>query len=340
VRRDYLSIVEAAYSPAPSDFDWVEQVATAAWPSLDLGLGLNVYTYDARDPGDFRVPACASRGVTPMDRSAIEALVRAGSPDLIRMAYTPGPPMFHSQLAPALHEAGASDAMAPHDLMATYGFRDVLAVRGCDLSMRGCLLTCNSVSKGRISNARLRLLGCLSAHLASGWRLRQVRASTPTLSDLEGADAVLDARGRLLHAQTSDAKTHRGGIEAECDRRLCALGPLRRLDQDAAVAAWRAMLYGEWTLVNHVDIDGKRFFLAVRNRPRVGALGGLTVRQSQVARYAACGMSLKSISYELGLSAASVQEHLKTALRKLRLKDRSELAAFVRAHADETERSA
>jgi DNA-binding NarL/FixJ family response regulator len=112
-------------------------------------------------------------------------------------------------------------------------------------------------------------------------------------------------------------------------RRSLARGQLRRADQDQAIAAWDALVRGEWTLVDHSDVDGKRFVLARKNQPAVGDPGALTLRERQVATYAALGHSNKHICYELGLSPAVVSRHLRQALRKLRLRDRTELVALL-----------
>jgi DNA-binding NarL/FixJ family response regulator len=87
------------------------------------------------------------------------------------------------------------------------------------------------------------------------------------------------------------------------------------------------MVHGEWTLVDHADTDGKRFLLAKRNLPGVRDLAALTKRERQVASYAACGLSLKQIGYELGLSVSTVSAQLKSGLRKLRLTSRTDLVA-------------
>jgi DNA-binding CsgD family transcriptional regulator len=327
MKRDYVSIIEAIYAPAESEQAWVGAVAEAAAPCLDFGLGLNVYTYDARNLSDFRVVACASQGNTPMDGAAIEALVRSASPELIRMAYLPGPPMYFTQLEPELAAQGVTDIAEARARMAERGLRDVLALRGCDLSMQGCLLTTSPTASTPRNKAQTQLLACLSAHLTSGWRLQHGRGAADDASS--AADAILDHSGRLLDARAEDAKAERSTLTRECRKRFRALGELRSLDQAAAVALWRAMVQGEWTLVDRFDSDGKHMVLAVRNRPGLSQFGVLTLRESQVARYASCGLSLKAICYELGLSSPSVHEHLKSALRKLRLKSRAELVAVL-----------
>ncbi|MBI5481662.1 MAG: helix-turn-helix transcriptional regulator [Deltaproteobacteria bacterium] len=91
------------------------------------------------------------------------------------------------------------------------------------------------------------------------------------------------------------------------------------------VAAWRALVAGRWSLVDHFDHDGRRFLVARRNDPRVRAPVALTLRERQVAGYACLGHSNKLIAYELGLSPTTIATHLERAARKLGVASRPEL---------------
>jgi DNA-binding CsgD family transcriptional regulator len=102
-------------------------------------------------------------------------------------------------------------------------------------------------------------------------------------------------------------------------------------DDDMLLFQWGTYDWGAGPQFEFDDTDGKRFVLARRNRPGVRDLGALTVRERQVATYAACGFSLKHVGYALGLSVPTVSQHLKAALRKLRLASRAELVATLGA---------
>jgi DNA-binding NarL/FixJ family response regulator len=94
-------------------------------------------------------------------------------------------------------------------------------------------------------------------------------------------------------------------------------GELRRSDPAEAVAAWRALVAGRWSLVDHFDHDGRHYLLARRNDPDARALGALTLRERQVVGYACLGHPNKLIAYEMGLSASSIATYLARAAEKV-----------------------
>jgi DNA-binding NarL/FixJ family response regulator len=104
-----------------------------------------------------------------------------------------------------------------------------------------------------------------------------------------------------------------------------ARGKLRRSDPDAALALWRGLLEGRWSLVERFDTDGRRFVVAHRNEAATRGLRALSVRERQVASYAALAHTNKLIAYELGIALGSVSVHLRSALAKLGVKSRVEL---------------
>jgi DNA-binding CsgD family transcriptional regulator len=326
--NDLLRVVEAAYEPAASERDWLEGVAHAALPCLDRGLGLNAYTYDARNPADFRILACVGVGGTPVGQAEIEAVVRACSPETTQKYYEPGPPATMNDLFPAVAEGNPSDVPRLVQNVARYGIADVIGVRGGDPSGRGCIITVPCPTKLRLSPALRRTLAQLGAHLAAGWRLQG-----PNRPE-DSADAVLDDAGRVLEARRSEAAGEAQALGRFVKWRALARGALRKEDAEEALAIWKALVRGEWSLVDHVDTDGKRLVLARRNRPGVRDLAALTVREQQVAAYAALGHSHKLISYELGIGTSTVAEHLSAALRKLGLSDRLQLVQLFGARDD------
>ena len=101
---------------------------------------------------------------------------------------------------------------------------------------------------------------------------------------------------------------------------------MRRLAPEEAVDRWNALVDGRWTLIDHVERDGKRLVLAHRNEAP-STFGSLGPREAQVATLAALGHSDKYIGYELGIRRSTVATHLARALRKLRLAHREELVS-------------
>ncbi|HJK99710.1 MAG TPA: LuxR C-terminal-related transcriptional regulator [Polyangiaceae bacterium LLY-WYZ-14_1] len=102
-----------------------------------------------------------------------------------------------------------------------------------------------------------------------------------------------------------------------------------RADAERAVAAWRALVEGRWSLLDHFDSDGRRYLVARENEPATRTIRTLTPRERQVALYAAHGHSNKLIGYELGLSEGTVKAHLARAMGKLGFESRSRLASLL-----------
>jgi DNA-binding NarL/FixJ family response regulator len=92
-----------------------------------------------------------------------------------------------------------------------------------------------------------------------------------------------------------------------------------------AAAIWEAVLDGAWSLVEQVDSDGYRCFLARRNALEAPATPALSERERQIVAHASLGHSNKHIAYELGLCSSTVAAQLTSAARKLGVSSREAL---------------
>jgi DNA-binding CsgD family transcriptional regulator len=102
------------------------------------------------------------------------------------------------------------------------------------------------------------------------------------------------------------------------------------MDPTRATELWQALAAGDWTIVDHIDRDERRFLLARENAPHVGAAHALTAREREVVEHASTGRSDKDIAWRLGVSASTVSTHLSQAARKLGVHSRS---AVIHTHA-------
>ena len=101
-----------------------------------------------------------------------------------------------------------------------------------------------------------------------------------------------------------------------------------RRDVELATRRWRPLVESSWTLLDEIDRDGRRFVLAVDNRPPTLPPGGaLSEREHQVLTHALLGHTNKVIAYELGLSDSTVRVLLHRACRKLGVSNRAEAVA-------------
>ena len=133
-------------------------------------------------------------------------------------------------------------------------------------------------------------------------------------------DAVGQAQERTATRKLRDAAV-------AVDR---ARGKMRDTDPEKALAIWKALVRGRWSMVDWFDSDGRRFVLALPNSPQVNDPRGLTERESQVVAYAVLGQTNKMIGYRLGLSKSRVSMLLRSAMRKLGVQTRSQLVIKMR----------
>ena len=114
-----------------------------------------------------------------------------------------------------------------------------------------------------------------------------------------------------------------------------ARAPGLRPEREQAARIWRAVVAGEWSLLDHFDAGGRRFVVARNDSERAHhTLEVLTPGERRVVAYAAKGYTNKLIGYELRLSASAVGMRIARAARRLAVRSRVELiAAYRRAQA-------
>jgi DNA-binding CsgD family transcriptional regulator len=200
---------------------------------------------------------------------------------------------------------------------------DAIAIVGGDPSGSGVVLHANTPSQTRMSVRDRAIWVRVAAHLAAGYRLvREPRAEV---------DAVIAPNGRVVHAEERAATAAQRASLGEQTRAIDrARGRMRRADPDEALAIWRGLVDGEWSLVDHIDSDGKRYVHAKRNAPEVRPWSDLTPGERQVLAYAAEGQPHKVIAYELGIGVSAVSTRMRRAARKVGAASRIELVTAYR----------
>ena len=214
----------------------------------------------------------------------------------------------------------------PHETMSEYGLKDMLAVVAHDPSGIAVVLCAPSERPlQRVEDRELEGWCMLRAHLLAGLRLQHV------LGGPSDPDAVIDASGRIVHAERAargrrarDALRQRA---LEIDRTRSAAG---RRDPARALATWTGLIDGTWSLVDAFDSDGRRYFVARRNDPRLTGPRPLSERERQVLAFAALGYSNKQIAYTLGLAPSTISSHLQSAMHRVGARDIASVAAIFR----------
>jgi len=326
VRPDLLGVVECAYDLRGSEMEWLRRVAERVRPFFDHGLGMMAGTFSLPRPGAFRLGRTAFSNVPPEVARATRRLHgrmndrRDASAQDWQRAYRAGTGLTSIRRSIDL-ERTDSTARAVGALLGSVGARDFYAVIFTDPTGCGAIVSLARRNEDGPSRAEMATWARVAAHLAAGFRL---------VRSLGASEAVLHPGGRVVHAEGPAA-----GADAREALRRAAIaidrsrGPLRCRDRDGALAIWRGLVDGRWSLVDRFDRDGRRFLVAHRNDPRVRDPRALTLRERQVLGYVALGQANKLVAYTLGIAESSVATHLSSAMGKLGLRSRVDLVAWL-----------
>jgi DNA-binding CsgD family transcriptional regulator len=315
-----LDCLSAGYRLDLDDAAYVENLTAEAARLMDRGLGVLVYTYDA---SDFSNPIIDHQGTSdafdpswlPRYHAALTELGESDDPTK--------PTGFAAWGTMTCGQASQVPGMRRYLPAFAHigGARDTFAVNALDASGRGLWLGAPMLDTTKVDAETKLLYSRLAAHLTAAVRLRRTRAPNAPA-------AVMSVDGKLLHAHdhaTSEAKDElaRATRAFEHARTRAA-----RHDVERTTRRWRPLVESTWTLLDEFDRDGRRFIVAVDNRPPTAApRGALSEREHQVLTHAVLGHTNKEIAYELGISDATVRVLVHRAARKLGVTTRSEAVA-------------
>ncbi len=329
MHEDAIGLIEAAYDVGKTTQAWIDGVADAAARLDTSNRGLVVALWQLK-PGQHPATHFTARGLENMDPGMLaafqaehgevpEEMLRAmylEMPSVELASRIPGHPFNHPKSVRSLDEAVTRLAL-----------RDLVGINARVDGRHGLLMSFPLAGDNRFGKREERMWTRLAVHLGAGLRLHErVRSAAPE------PDAVLSPRGRLLHAEgDAAAKPCREELAAAAKTVDRARGRLRRVDEHGAVELWRALVRGEWSLVDRFDTDGKRFVIAHKNAPRERiSERRLSLREAQAATLLARGYSNKLIAYELGLALSTIANLLARAADKLGAATTLELVQIVR----------
>jgi DNA-binding CsgD family transcriptional regulator len=155
-------------------------------------------------------------------------------------------------------------------------------------------------------------------------RLRKSEGHGRSVDATDGAEAILDARRRIVHAEgLARGKASQSDLVETAKARDQAR--LRKGDADEALRRWPPLTRARWTLVDRFERNGAKYIVARENQSQVRGLASLSDRERQVAAYLAIGQSTKETAYALGISDATVRVLLARAASKLGVRTRADL---------------
>jgi DNA-binding CsgD family transcriptional regulator len=203
------------------------------------------------------------------------------------------------------------------------GAPDIVAINGTDPTLQGCILTANVPDHTPIDPGAQLFWSRLASHLAAAYRLRR-KLRRDGREILGSAEAILTPDARVQHAAESAESAEARELLSDAVRRQERLRAKKCREDPVAVGEWKVLVDARWSLVDHVDTDGKRMITAQRNDSATFGKPQLSPREQQVLAHAALGHSNKLIAYELGLAHSTVRVLLARASAKLGARGRQE----------------
>ncbi len=275
---DPISVIEACYAHEADDSRWLESIVAPLSPSLGV-FGL---TFDARD-SSLRRPLVMTGARIPQDALRILVGKFMKRPARVnRVIYRPVSPV--ELVSRMLQDMTPADAERELSFLSKFGCSDCVGVFGIDSDRQGLALVIPVKKGSPPPGPRTRgFLSRVSAHLTSALRLRRATVNTPVSPGDGATEAIADPGGKILHA-AGDARSRRAraAITAAVRLKDRAQGRLRRADPEEAAELWQGLLDGSWSLVDHVESDGRRRVLVRKNAPGVPDPKALTPRERAV----------------------------------------------------------
>jgi DNA-binding NarL/FixJ family response regulator len=313
-----IDLVETGYHLGGSQAEWFERVLAQLTPEFARGLGAMALTF--RCVGDRLVLGhLVGHGCNAEHVAFTRAMYENATAEVSR-SVREGAAELHSG-SEFLRGVPAGEQAAVEEALRRVGVRDAIIVSHPDGEGGWLTFVALSDSPIRTFPRQRSIWRQVCAHLATAWRLRERLGTART-----AVEAVVSRSGRVVEAsgvaQTGERRERLSGAAKDLDK---ARGALRRRDPLAALELWRGLVSGRWSLVDRVDTDGKRMFVAHRNDPATPDPRGLSARERAIVELVIAGTSNKHIGYTLGLGPGTVAAHLKQALAKLQVASRLEL---------------
>jgi DNA-binding CsgD family transcriptional regulator len=311
-KPDLLAAVEASHDLKCGSDVWMKQLVDALRPSLDRGLGIFGWCYDARDFRNLKFSNPVFVGTPEKLPEALVGIVNdpSGDVQLTERHYSTPAGSFSASLGLAF-----TSFQPWRNHAYPIGVKDLLVINAIDPNRQGCAISAPRASRSSVSPARVALLARVAAHIAAAHRLRRRADGVSPATKIE---AVLRPSGKLDHAEGSARdRACRIALEEAVRAAERARGRLRRLDPHEAMDSWKAMVQGRWSIVDQFENDGRRYLVAYVNRPIAPRVASLSMLERTVISWAALGHSNKLIAYELGVSASTIAVGLRRAKQKL-----------------------
>ena len=318
-----LDFVEAVYALELTDDAWLtrglEALATVCGPEHDYeGL-----FYDASNVEELKRWNHRRLQPTPPGLLSQQKIFQQlTGPDFVRATFRSlsvgcGSRAAHRYIEPVLRERARN------------GWGDFFYLNGLDPSGVGCVLTLNCRQpEFTLEAGELAIFRRLATHLSAAFRCRRrlAEASANRAGTAPAPEAVLDADGRVLHAEgAASGKLAQQRIRDAAKAIDAARAGGTRRQGCQALDLWHPLTDARWTLVDSYQEGGNRYVVARENCAEAHDFAAFTDRERQVVVHAALGMSNKEIAYTLGVADATVRVLMTRIARRLGVRTRKEV---------------
>jgi len=318
---ELVGFLEAVYQLDADEPTWLAEVMAASRRVWARGGWVHGVVYDASDVARFRT---TTQHVLDAPDAALGLLAHGLE------LFTPGFVVrsFRIAVASLARELAQPELEPVYAGMAALGYPDTMGLNGVDPSGFGVFIGLWGAEMTAPAGAELAVYRRMAHHLAAAHRYRRRihsgEADRAAFDPTCGAEAILDAHGRVLHAAgaAKDKRSLAALIETSHARDLA-----RTSRGGDALGRWPALTSARWTLVDSYERSGQRYVVARENQACRAGLDALSDRERQVVAYLAIGQSTKEIAYALGISDATVRVLLARAAGKLGVKTRRGLLA-------------
>lgn len=338
MRGDPVRVIEAAYALEADNATWMKGVLEATAPLLRPAgcIGLTAWLYDHRSLDTPLVDGYCTLDASPVLAQTVYDVNLIARRGLIAKAHRMsfGRSLSIASTSDLLPRQAYDEWWIPfmrRGLDAEPAHRqpvDFLAINAIREPHVGLMVGAVTTRYSPPDAAQRALWPHLCAHLATAMRLRHRLATRGGSREPDADEAIVSVNGRVEHA-TGRAKQRRVTDDLIAAARAIdrARGSLRGQNAAAAVEIWRALVQGDWSLVDYAVEGNRRYLVAKQNAVPTPPETRLSDRQRQILHYACQGHSNKLIAYELGLSPATIATHLQRAARQLGVGSRQALIA-------------
>lgn len=333
-RLDPIQLVEAFYAPEVDDRLWGRGILEALAP-IAAGVGLVASSMEAHAPGDVRLRVLSELDVgidwVPEFRRFWSSALPA------HVAFLRAQRSSFAALLSSVWRSDWDTWAGYRLLFKRVGLCDSFAIVAPAGGSAPDLQLHVPIPRGAFPpppRSRQLLAGAAS-HLASAVRLRRLLPQCGARTEDSLTEAVLDPAGRVLHATSvARGRAARGHLVEAVRTMDRARGSLRWKSPEEALALWGALIDGRWSLVDHVDVDGRRYVLARRNPPDHWDPRALSSRERAVLALALDGRSNKAIGFDTRLAPSTIAGLLRSCQAKLGVGSRRALMCLLRNGAD------